>query len=80
MAKWCVELKKPQIEVAKEDFPRPPGYNDNLETVRPLNFRHAYYSHHFSSMYLLANPENTYKLVDYRYKFKCCDSRSPNRS
>ena len=37
MAKWCVELKKAQSEVAKEDFPRPPGYNDNLETVRPLN-------------------------------------------
>jgi hypothetical protein len=37
MAKWRVDLKKPQSEVAKEDFPRPPGYNDDLETVRPLD-------------------------------------------
>ena len=36
MARWHIDLRKPQSEIVREDFPKPPGYSDNLDTVRPL--------------------------------------------
>lgn len=33
MAKWVIDLKRSQTEIAEENFPKPPGYNDDLETV-----------------------------------------------
>ena len=34
MAKWSIDLKKEASEIMKEDFPKPPGYSDNFDTVR----------------------------------------------
>ena len=34
MAKWSIDLKKQSSEIIKEDFPKPPGYCDNFDTVR----------------------------------------------
>lgn len=80
MAKWVIDLKRSQTEISEENFPKPPGYSDDLETVSNLILLKLHEQHGLTALiqFELFGTHDDNFLTGYGDQFERCYRRGSN--